>query len=746
MTDTLTCDFAEETVQPLWHMPFLQSDLQDLVGRRDKLDVLESKLFGSGKRGTVALLGLGGVGKSRLAMEVAYRARAQRPTCSVFWVQATDALAMERDYLAIGDLLQVPGVHCSQFDIKQAVCRFLSKTFAGEWLLIIDNADDATLWEGSNSTTSEWSSLVEYLPKNSTGSILVTTRNRGVATYLAGKDVVDLTEMDVDGATEILSNLLIESDILHDRHSTRALLEKLTCLPLAIVQAASYINKNQVSFKDYLNLLEQPEHNIIELLNEDFNDKARYRDVLNPVAATWLVSFKQIQERSPLGAQYLAFVSCLSEKNIPQSLLPPASTEKESVDAIGVLKGYAFLRKQGDDHVLGPIYDMHRLVRLATRNWLMQEGTLRDWTEKALKRLLKAFPRVAWENRSLCMAYLPHAQVLCNSRLAGNRPERYELLLKISQCLQRMGNTIDGCKLLESVVRWAERNCGNSQRLLYDAYYLLGDSLRQFPGRLVEAELYLARALVGMTKYLGGGHIHTILSMVCLATLYEDQDRLQEAEELLEVAQRLARSHPGLENGLQLAWSALVNVHIKNRQYNAAEALQLEVLEAKKASVGRKNPQAFNSMTKLSKIYRLQNRLGEAGALCLKTHEASQQALGPENACTLHALDELLLIYVEQCRHEEAEEIAMKCVEVRSKMFGSEDRSALASMKALASIWHNQGRTEEAIELLTICVKGLELFDGAAHVHTCSLREELNRWRASLGWSPNMASQCPTAK
>lgn len=53
-------------MQPLWHMPFIRSDLQDLVGRRNELDALELKLLGPGKRGTVALLGLGGMGKSRL--------------------------------------------------------------------------------------------------------------------------------------------------------------------------------------------------------------------------------------------------------------------------------------------------------------------------------------------------------------------------------------------------------------------------------------------------------------------------------------------------------------------------------------------------------------------------------------------------------------------------------------------------------------------------------------------------------
>ena len=94
--------------------------------------------------------------------------------------------------------------------------------------------------------------------------------------------------MKEDEALDAFRGLLAKPDILTDLDATLALLERLTYLPLAIVQAASYININDVSIPLYLDLLSDSEENVIELLSEDFQTKGRYKDGENPVALTWL--------------------------------------------------------------------------------------------------------------------------------------------------------------------------------------------------------------------------------------------------------------------------------------------------------------------------------------------------------------------------------------------------------------------------------------------------------------------------
>src|SRR5271156_6192500 len=320
---------VEEPKGPLWHVPF--SRMQGFVGRQNEIQMLETKLFQPNRCQRVAVLGLGGVGKSRIALELAYRTKSQRPKHSVFWVQATDSLTFERDAYEIGKKLKIQGIEDDKSDIKNLVKQRLSHESAGPWLMILDNADDEATW-GRNST------LTEYLPDSPMGSVLVTTRNRRVAIDLAGKESFELREMGKDEAIEMLRNLIAKPEILTDLDASLILLERLTYLPLAIAQAATYINMNDESIQVYLELLNDTEDNVIELLSEDFQTEGRYKEAKNPIAATWLVSFEQIQRQNALAADYISFISCLSETNIPQSLLPDAPPKKMMIDALGVIK------------------------------------------------------------------------------------------------------------------------------------------------------------------------------------------------------------------------------------------------------------------------------------------------------------------------------------------------------------------------------------------------------------------------
>jgi hypothetical protein len=73
-----------------------------------------------------------------------------------------------------------------------------------------------------------------------------------------------------------------------------ALLKRLAFLPLAISQAAAYINYHDISLARYMSLLGEQEASTIELLGEEFADDGRYADIQNPVATTWLVSFLRL--------------------------------------------------------------------------------------------------------------------------------------------------------------------------------------------------------------------------------------------------------------------------------------------------------------------------------------------------------------------------------------------------------------------------------------------------------------------
>ena len=543
-----------------------------------QLNELETKLSAESHYWKVAIIGLGGVGKTQIALELAYRARDQNPNCSVFWVAATNIENVQQAYLDIGRQLQVPGLEEDKADVKKLVQDRLSQESAGQWLLILDNADDVDMWFEKTDGSNESRRLIDYLPRSSKGSIIITTRSRKVAVKMASKDVIEVPEMDEDTATEVLSNALIDSGMLENHQTTVKLLTQLTFLPLAIVQAAAYINENGMSISDYLSLFDDTEENIIMVLSEEFEDEGRYRDGKNPVATTWLISFEQIRRRDPLAAEYLCFMSCLDSKRIPQSLLPPAQSKKGGLDAIGTLTAYSFITRRPEDQS----FDLHRLVHLATRNWLREENSFAQWSGKALARLADIFPDDDYRNRGVWRAYLPHARYVlqCDVREEGIS-ERLSLLDNYGRCL-------------------------------------LSD------GRYIEAEQPFVQVVETRKRVLGQEHPDTLTSMANLASTFWNQGRWKEAEELdvqvMETRKRvLGQEHPSTLTSM----ANLASTYWNQGRWKEAEELEVQVMETRKRVLGQEHPDTLTSMANLASTYRNQGRWKEAEELEVQVMETS---------------------------------------------------------------------------------------------------------------------------
>jgi len=448
-------------------------------------------LFAEGQPSKVAITGLGGVGKTQVALELAYRARERYPDCSVLWLPATNSESLQQAYLEAGRQLGITGLEEERADVKKLVQCHLNQESAGRWLVIFDNADDIDMWVKKDRNEDGFPALKDYLPRNSQGRIVFTTRSRKIAIDLTPQHVIEVSEMDKEMAELLLRKSLINQDLLNSRQDTLELLQQLIFLPLAIVQAAAYINKNGITFSDYLSHLKDQEQEVIDLLSEDFEDEGRYQnaqnpEVKNPVATTWLISFKQIRQHDPLAAEYLSFMCCIDWRNIPQSLLPPAQSRKKETDAIGTLNAYSFVIRRSADKSL----DLHRLVHLATRNWLQKEDSLTQWTLKTVTRLDEVFPDDDYKNRSVWRTYLPHARYVLNSIfIEDGVREKSGLLWKFGMCLYH-------------------------------------------DGRYNEAEKSFFQVMETFKRVLREEHPSTLTSMANLASTYRNQGRWKEAEEL----------------------------------------------------------------------------------------------------------------------------------------------------------------------------------------------------------------------
>jgi len=151
--------FLGESTGPVWNVPLIQ--MSEFVGRKDELRRVRQTLFETRGLRIVSVLGLGGIGKSRFALEFTSHIQSDYPYYSVFWVQATTQITFENDLLAIGKKLQIPGIEDTKADVKTLVKQRLSDPSSGKWLLILDNADDELLW-GKPSENEPEASLVDY--------------------------------------------------------------------------------------------------------------------------------------------------------------------------------------------------------------------------------------------------------------------------------------------------------------------------------------------------------------------------------------------------------------------------------------------------------------------------------------------------------------------------------------------------------------------------------------------------------
>lgn len=640
---------------------------------------VKRRLFVKNRAERIAIFGLGGIGKTQIALELAYQTREIYPDCAIFWLPAVDIETLQQAYQTVADQLGI-GFDDTKEDLKTRVKDHLSKPSSGRWLLIFDNADEIDMWtESQGSTPGGWK---DYLPTSDQGAILFTTRNNKVAQYLATTDIIKIPELDENKATHVLRNSLVDKEVLRDTESTLKLLSRLTFLPLAIVQAASFINENGTTLAGYVKLLDGQEQSAIDLLSEDFEDKGRYKSIRNPVATTWLTSFEQIQRQSRLAADYLCFMACMQEKDILVSLLPP-HPNVEQQKAIGLLGSYSFVRLRHEDSRL----DMHRLVHLATRNWLQSIGSLREWQLCALSCLDVRFPEIDMMYRSQWRATVPHAlRVLTLTQSEDPAPERVHLLLKVAIC---------------------QMNDARSKEA--EALY----------GEVVE----ISKTMPGLEGSW------TISALTGLVDIYMDEGKTEKALRLLEeIIQTQKRLHGSGSLEVNRALAHLSACYVVARDFEKAQALYKEVIPYYLKTLGPAHGETMDLISRLTMAYLYNGQLSDATELSEQLLQLTKRIFGSEHPRTSRVMARMGVIYLERWQLKKAEALFTAALEIDKRTCGPEHPNTISIMGWLATTWKYQGRSKIAIALKTECVSLSARVNGIDHSWTKVQYSHLEAW------------------
>ncbi|KAJ5659052.1 Tetratricopeptide-like helical [Penicillium longicatenatum] len=233
---------------PLSTVPFRRD--RDYVDRGTLPDEIYEKGTTPGAR--IALVGLGGVGKSQLAIELSYRIREKSPQTWVLWIHAGNAARFEQDCRDIADRVRIAG--------------WLADERNGKWVVMLDNVDDSRFL---HEVPPSGQPILAYFPITLNGSMIITSRSSGaISSIVEGDDTFSIEPIDSSQATVLFEKKL---GAQAEKESIIQLVTTLDCIPLAIVQAAAYIKQRmpRLSVSQYLKEFQKSDRIPAKLLQRE---------------------------------------------------------------------------------------------------------------------------------------------------------------------------------------------------------------------------------------------------------------------------------------------------------------------------------------------------------------------------------------------------------------------------------------------------------------------------------------------
>jgi tetratricopeptide (TPR) repeat protein len=667
--------------------------------------------------------------KSQIAIKFAYWIRTEHPNISVFWVHGSSVDRFSEAFLKLSQEFKIPGAEDPKANKLLLVRNWLEGNECGKWLMIIDNADDASMFFASSNNThpqpeadarsAKTSALSDYIPECSHGSILITTRDKGAGNKFVrsrSKGLIEVKEMSKTESRELIESKLSKEVCLTP--GVEALTKLLEHLPLALAQAAAFIQENSLTIDEYLELYNAGDETKIELLSEPFETMGRDSGVPNAVTATLVISLNQIRERNPRAAELLSLMTFLDRQEIPKRFLQRQDERPLDLSkALGTLKAFSLVVESK----VGNAFDVHRLVQLVLSKWLTVQDESQNWAAKALETVSALYPNGNFEHWKTCAAYLPHAQAVLrySSELKTEIIlTRSTLLSNVAWYLRSQGRWKEAEELFVQVMETRKRVLGQEHP---DTLMSMANLAVTYgnQGRWKEAEELFVQVMETRKRVLGQEHSNTLISMANLAATYGNQGRWKEAEELevqvIETRKRvLGQEHPDT----LISMANLAVTYGNQGRWKEAEELEVQMMETRKRVLGQEHPDTLISIANLAVTYGNQGRWKEAEELEVQVMETSLRVLGQEHPDTLMSMANLAATYRNQGRWKEAEELEVQVMETRKKVLGREHPFTLSGMANLASTLWNQGRWKEAEELFVQVMETRKRMLGQEHPDT----------------------------
>jgi tetratricopeptide (TPR) repeat protein len=667
---------------PVWNMPYRRN--RAFTGREEVLAALAKQLGRGAAAVTQALQGAGGVGKTALAVEYAYRHRSRFDT--VWWVRAEEPASLVGDYADLAGALGL--AEAAQADEQVgvlAVRRWLEGH--DRWLLILDNAEAPDAATGLEAPLAR---LVDLLPQVLHGQVLVTSRDASWEQYAA------LVELEVFRPDEAVAFLLARSAST-DQAIAIKIAELLGLLPLALEQAGAYLRETRLSLADYLDRLRQ--YPALTLTR----GRPRDHDPADTVATTWQVSLDRVRP-IPGAVQLLEVCAHLGPEEIPRELFnqqlnpPTEALEVLGDDPFALDDAVAALRRFGLVKADEKALIVHRLLQQVVRDHL-DPATKAARIGVAVRLLKAAVPPGGYDNPELwpaCARLLPHALAVTDHAV----PLKVEPL-------------------------------ATAALLRNEARYLHGRA------RYADARGLFERALQLQEASLGPEHPDTARILNHLAPVLADQGDLDAARPLLERAlaiceDQLGADHPDTAHSL----NNLAGVLAKQGDLDGARRLNERALAICEDQLGADHPDTAHSLINLAYVLAEQGDLPAARRLDERALAMSENLFGADHPDTALRLNNLATVLADQGDLDAARPLLERAFAIYEDRLGAHHPDTARSLLSLASVLYRQGDLAAARRLderaLSICEDRL----GADHPDTVRSRRNLAAVVAKLKEQP----------
>ncbi|KAG9128366.1 hypothetical protein FRC07_000040 [Ceratobasidium sp. 392] len=747
------------------------------TGRIAELEKLEACLVdGSKERRVFVLYGLGGAGKTQLALRFAEMHKDRYRY--IFYIDATSTTTIETDLKSIA-LEKKAG------DNPSDALNWLAQQ-SEQWLVVYNNADDINL------------DLGRFFPTCSHGRILVTTRNRRIITLARGPDPhLQISAMLVEDAQELLVKAIGSSDGLSGAGGDLA--KELGYFALAITHAGAYIRTHCCTALDYLDMYRASRGRI---LDEYANHVPKIDNYELTVYATWRVSYECLE---PLDRQLYNTMVFMHHDHISEDIFRFAALGLQQHKSALAVSGEEISRKQTVSEMLRKFqvddgqwdklaflrsidglqayslvtfdstsksYSIHPLVHQWTRTEVQDSHVIQSCAalllascvtqnhksdDYAFRRMLlnhiEALPeeektRPHLVGRIKLVYYeagrYKEAGLLVEKELQAKTRQLGEQHLSTLTCkawkasvFSKQGQWREAEILQKEVLDVIKRVGGEEHPYSITSLANLADIYRN-QGRWAEAEKLGRKAVEISKRVLGNEHSNTTTRMGNLACTLWKQGKWQEAEaldrEVIEIKKRLKGSdHPDTSTSM----ANLATTLWSQGHWQEAEALHREVLELSQRlsiltlsyhDVISDHPYTLKCMHNLASAYWSQKKYEQAEELLQEAVEVGEKTQGPEHPQTLKSKANLAEIYRHQKRWEEAEKLERKVVEVRTQTLGNRHPDTLKSLANLALTCRGLGRLSEAEELMVSAVDDSKVVFGASHRYT----KNRARWLAEI--------------